>query len=190
MNPTLLLLLVVALGWVAFFVWRSRMGGGAGLAGYARAQLNQRFGLSADEQVSAAFSADSVPQLSTGQKVADAVGAVASVAGLGFTYVGRPLGVACTTKNRVLVLDREDGSLLAFGPSERPRISDTGKPGKARPSQVRVGFDKGAILKLEATGQPPLEIDLPAEALQLLVAWSQGSDVSHLAGPYPARGAI
>ena len=190
MNPTLLLLLIMALGWVAFFVWRSRMGGSAGLQAYARGHLNQRFQLTGDEQVTAAWNADTVPKLSAAEKVADAVGAVASVAGVGFTYVGRPLGIACTTRNRVLILDREDGGLRAFGPGSRPSFSDTGKPGKSRPSQAKVGFDKGAIAHLEEPGQEPLEIDLPAEALTALMGWSSGGDVSQLAGPYPARGAI
>ena len=189
MNP-IYFVVIVALGWVAFFVWRSKMGGSAGLAAHARTQLNDRFGLVGGEQVSAAWNADTIPKLSAGEKVADAVGAVASVAGLGFTYVGRPLGIACTTHNRLLILDREAGTIEAFGPERRPRLADTGKKGKDRPSQSRMGFDKGGVVLLEAPEREAVEIDLPAEAVAVLVAWSSGGDVAQLSGPYPARGAI
>jgi len=191
MNPTLLIVLVVmVVGWGAFFVWRSRVQKSGGFAALARAHLNQRFGLSGDEQVSAAWNATTVPKLSTGEKVARAVGAAASVVGLGFEYVGRPLGVACTTKNRVLILDREDGVIRAYGPEQRPRFAATGKKGTQRASQTQVGFDAGAIMMLELPGIDALEIDLPEQAVSVLVGWSKGAEVAGLAGPYPAKGAI
>ena len=157
---------------------------------HARQHLNQRFGLGADEQVTAAWNATTVPKLSTAEKVAEAVGAAASVVGVGFEYVGRPLGVACTTKNRVLILDREDGVIRAYGPDQRPRFSATGKKGTQRPSQTRVGFDAGAIIELELPGKDTMEIDIPEQAVSALTSWSSGGDVTGLTGPYPAKGAI
>jgi hypothetical protein len=99
--------------------------------------------------------------------------------------VGRPLGVASTTKNRVLILDREDRVVRAYGPNHRPRFVATGKKGTKRPSQTRIGWDEGTIVRLEIPGEHPIEIDILAAAVPVLVGWSGGEDVSRLTGPIP-----
>jgi hypothetical protein len=136
--------------------------------------------------VAAAWDAITVPKLSKGQKTVETISAVtAAVRVGGIVYVGRPLWVACTTQNRVLIFDKEADVGQAYDPRGRPRFVDTGKEGTKRTNPNRYGWDAGAIVSLEIPGEKPLEIDIHAAAVPVLVGWSQGQDVSRLAGPVP-----
>ena len=53
-----------------------------------------------------------------------------------------------------------------------------------------MGWDDGAIVRLEVPGEEAVEIDVAAAAVELLAAWSHGGDVAQLSGPFPAKGAI
>jgi hypothetical protein len=187
----LLIAFLMAAGYAYFFYRRSQVQKAGGFNAHWRAEVNKLFRLSGDEQITAAWPAVTVPKLGTGEKVAEAVGAVSAVVvGVGVRMVGRPLGIACTTADRVLVFDREADTIQAFGPQNRPRFSDAGKKGTKRPSQTRMGFDDGAILMLEVTEQEPIEIDIVASAVPTLVGWSQGASVAALSGPVPITGSI
>jgi hypothetical protein len=50
---------------------------------------------------------------------------------------------------------------------------------------MRWGWEKGAIVRIDSPGEEPLEIDIPASAVAVLVEWSRGEDVSRLTGPFP-----
>jgi hypothetical protein len=65
------------------------------------------------------------------------------------------------------------------------RFVDTGKKGTKRIKQMRWGWENGAILRIESPGEEPLEIDIPASAVPVLVGWSRSEDVSRLTGLFP-----
>jgi hypothetical protein len=139
-----------------------------------------------DARVTAAWEAVTIPKKSKGQKTMEAAGlAFAAVGGVGIEFVGRKLAVACTTVNQVLLRDRASGDIWTFGPNPRPCLVDTGQKGTRRIRQMRWGWEKGAILRIESPGEEPLEIDIPASAVPILICWSHGKDVSHLTGPFP-----
>ncbi|HEU0175970.1 MAG TPA: hypothetical protein VFV58_17030 [Blastocatellia bacterium] len=176
----------LVIGYGYFFYRRAQAQKAGGEEAYARAKLKKFFQLPEDENVVAAWVGVTIPKLSKGQKVAEvASGIFAAIGGVGVQYVGRPLGIACTTGNRVLILDKEDKFVRAFGPTPRPRFVDTGEKGSKRPSHTRFGWDAGAILRLEIPGEESLEIDTRAAAVPVLVGWSRGEDVSRLNGPIP-----
>ena len=132
-----------------------------------------------------------VPKLSKGQKTVEAISAVTAAVGVGgVKYVGRPLWVACTTQNRALIFDKEDKFVQAYDPRRRPRFVETGKEGSKRANPNRFGWDAGAIVSLEMPGEEPLEIDIHAGAVPVLVGWQRGEDASLLAGPVPPSMAI
>jgi hypothetical protein len=176
----------LVLGYAYFFYRRSQAQKDGGDEAHARARLNKLFQLPAGESVTAAWDAITVPKLSKGQKTAEAVSAVTAAVGLvGIQYVGRPLWVACTTQNRVLIFDKEDKVGQAYDPRRRPRFVDTGKEGTKRTSPTQWGWVDGAIVSLEIPGEEPLEIDIRADAVHVLVGWSRGEDASRLTGPLP-----
>jgi hypothetical protein len=175
-----------ALAYGIYFYRRTQAQKAGGDAAYSRARLNKLFQLPESESVAAAWDAVTVPKLSKGQKAAEAVSAVTAAVGLvGVRYVGRPLWVACTTQNRVLIFDQEDKVVQVYDPRRRPRFIDTGKEGTKRTSPTQWGWIAGAIVSLEIPGVEPLEIDIRAEAVPVLVGWSRGDDVSRLTGPVP-----
>jgi hypothetical protein len=177
----------IVLGYGYFFYRRSQVKKAGGEDAYARARLNELFQLTGAESVTAVWGAVTIPKTTRGQKVAEvASAAFAAVGGVGVRYVGRPLALACTTENRVLILDREDNVVQAYGPGRRPRFGDAGKKGSKRASQTQFGWVDGAIVSLEFPGAEPIEIDILAAAVPVLVGWSRGGDVSRLAGPIPA----
>ena len=73
----------------------------------------------------------------------------------------------------------EGGLESADGPSgnegNRPRFSDAGKKGTRRPIQTRMGNENGAIMTLEMTAGEPIEIDIVATVVPMLVGWSRGA---------------
>jgi hypothetical protein len=173
-------------GYGYWFYRRSQVKKAGGEEAYSRERLSELFQLPFGERVTAAWVGVTVPKLSKGQKAVEAVSIVTAAVGIGgVQYVGRPLGIACTTENRVLLLDKEDKVVRALGPSHRSRFVDTGEKGSKRPSHTRFGWVAGAIVSLEIPGEEPLEIDTLAEAVPVLVGWSRGQDVSRLAGPIP-----
>ena len=191
MTKFLFIFLLMAAGYVYFFYRRIQVQKGGGFNAHWRAEANKLFRLSGDEQITAAWSAVTVPNLSAAEKAAEVAGAVAAVVvGVSVRVTGRPLGIACTTANRILVLDKEASTIQAFGPTNRPRFSDAGKKGTRRPSQTRMGYENGAIVKLEVAAEEPIEIDILASAVPRLVGWSRGEDVSRLSGPIPIAGSI
>jgi hypothetical protein len=176
--------LVVGYGY--WFYRRSQVKKAGGEDAYSRERLNEIFQLPVGERVTAAWVGVTVPKLNKGQKAVEAVSLVTAAVGIGgIHYVGRPLGIACTTENRVLLLDKKDKVVRALGQSHRPRFVDTGEKGSKRPSHTRFGWVAGAIVSLEIPGEEPLKIDTLAEAVPVLIGWSRGEDVSRLAGPIP-----
>jgi hypothetical protein len=174
------------LGYGYFFYRRAQVKKAGGSDVYASARLNGLFQLPEGENVTAAWEAVTVPKLNKGEKTIEAIGvATAVVAGVGVRYVGRPLWVACTTQIRALLFDKEDKVVRMFGPVGRPRFVETGKKGTKRTNPKRFGWDDGAIVSLEIPGEDPLEIDILAAAVPVLVGWSRGEDVSRLTGPIP-----
>src|SRR5262245_59802899 len=108
------------LGYGYYFYRRAQVKKAGGEEAYSRARLNEIFQLTGAEGVTAAWVAVTIPKLSKGEKAVEAISvATAVVAGVGIQYVGRPLGIACTTENRALLLDKEDRVVRAFGPSRR-----------------------------------------------------------------------
>jgi hypothetical protein len=181
----------LALGYAYFFYRRGQIKNAGGAEAYAHARLNELFQLTEGERVTAAWAAVTIPKKSTGEKALEVAGvAAAMVAGVGVRIVGRSLGVACTTGNRVLLLDKKDGVVRAYGPISRPRFVATGKKGTKRPSQTRFGWDEGAIVSLEIPGLEAFEIDIMAAAVPVLANWSRGEDVSSLTGPIPVPDSI
>jgi hypothetical protein len=194
MMGTIGILFVVAacaIGYGMYFQRRAQIAKAGGLTAHSRAYLDKLFELPADERVTAAWSAVTVPKLSTGQKAVEVASAVAGAIGIaGVKFVGRPLALAFTSKDRLMVLDREDGGVRAFGPGARPVFSDTGKKGTKRTSETKFGWHDGAIVSLAGLAADPMEIDVLASAVPLLVGWSRGDAVSALDGPYPSKGTI
>jgi len=180
----------MAIGYGIYFRKRLEIAKAGGFVAHTRAHLDRLFELPGYERVTAAWSAVTIPRLSGAQKAVEVAGAVAAVVGMGVKFVGRPLAIAFTSSDRFLVLDREDGGLRAFGSGNRLLISDLGKAGTKRPSQTRMGWDDGAIVKIEGLGSEPIEIDVAASAVPMLVGWSHGQVVSDLDGPYPTEGTI
>ena len=176
----------LVIGYGYYFYRRSLSQKAGGDEAYARVRLNKLFQLPEGESVAAAWDAITVPKLSKKQKAVETISAVTAAVGVGgIVYVGRPLWVACTTQNRVLIFDKEAEDVQAYDPRRRPRIVDTGKEGTKRTNPNRYGWDAGGVVSLEIPGEEPLEIDIHAAAVQVLVGWSQGQDVSRLAGPVP-----
>ncbi len=176
----------LVIGYGYYFYRRSQAQKAGGDEALSRARLKKLFQLPEVESVAAAWDAITVPKLSKGQKTVEAISAVTAAVGYGgIKYVGRPLWVACTTQNRVLIFDIEDEVVQAYDPRRRPRFVETGKEGTKRTNPNRFGWDAGAIVSLEIPGEEPLEIDIHAAAVQVLVGWSRGEDVSRLAGPVP-----
>jgi len=176
----------LVIGYGYFFYRRAQAQKAGGDEAYSRVRLNKLFQLPDGESVTAAWDAVTEPKLSKGQKAAEAISAVTAAVGLvGIKYVGRQLWVACTTQNRVLLFDKEDKVVQAYDPRRRPRFIETGKEGTNRTNPKRFGWDAGAIVSLEIPGEEPLEIDILAAAIPVLVGWSRGEDVSRLAGPVP-----
>jgi hypothetical protein len=176
----------LVIGYGYYFYRRSQTQKAGGDEAYARARLKKLFQLPNGESVAAAWDAITAPKLSKGQKTVEAISAVTAAVGVGgIKYVGRPLWVACTTQNRVILFDQKDEVVQAYDPRRRPRFVETGKEGTKRTNPNRFGWDAGAIVSLEIPGEEPLEIDIHAAAVQVLVGWSQGQDVSRLAGPVP-----
>jgi len=177
----------IVLSYAYFFYRRGQIKNAGGIDAYSRALLNKAFQLSGSESVTAAWVAITIPKKSGREKAIEAIGvATAIVAGVRIRYVGRELRVACTTENRVLILDKEDGVIQPYGPIRRPRFVTTGKKGTRHPRRTRWGWDDGAIVRLELPGVEPLEIDILAAAVPILAGWSRGGDVSRLNGPFPA----
>jgi hypothetical protein len=175
---------VVAYGWFIYRAVQVKRAGG--LAAHSRAQLDRLFQMPPDARVTAAWEAVTVPKKNKGQKTVEAASiAFAAVGGVGVEFVGRPLAVACTTANQVLLRDRESRDVFAYGPSPRPSFVDTGKKGTKRIKQMRWGWENGAVLRIESPDEEPIEIDIPASAVPILIGWSHGEDVSRLAGPFP-----
>jgi hypothetical protein len=176
----------LVIGYGYYFYRRSQSQKAGGDEALSRARLKKLFQLPDGEGVAAAWDAITVPKLSKGQKTVETISAVtAAVRVGGIVYVGRPLWVACTTQNRVLIFDKEADVGQAYDPRGRPRFVDTGKEGTKRTNPNRYGWDAGAIVSLEIPGEKPLEIDIHAAAVPVLVGWLQGQDVSRLAGPVP-----
>jgi hypothetical protein len=181
----------LAIGYGYFFYRRSQAQKAGGDEALSRARLKKLFQLPEGEGVAAAWDAITVPKLSKGQKTVEAISAVTAAVGVGgIKYVGRPFWVACTTQNRALLFDKEDEVVQAYDPRRRPRFVDTGKEGTKRTNPKRYGWDAGAIVSLEMPGAEPLEIDIHAAAVPVLVGWSRGEDASRLAGPVPPPMAI
>src|SRR5262245_38864076 len=173
-------------GYGYYFYRRSQTQKAGGDEALSRARLKKLFQLPEGESVAAAWDAITVLKLSKGQKTVEAISAVTAAVGVGgIKYVGRPLWVACTTQNRVLIFDKEAEVVQAYDPRRRPRFVDTGKEGTKRTNPNRYSWDAGGIVSLEIPGEEPLEIDIHAAALPVLIGWSQGQDVSRLAGPVP-----
>ncbi len=174
----------LAYGWWIYRGVQVKRAGG--LAAHSRAHLDRLFQMPPGTRVTAAWEAVTVPKKSKGQKTVEVASmAFAAVGGVGVEFVGRQTAVACTTANQVLLRDKETGDVWAYGPDPRPRFVDTGQKGTPRIKQMRWGWDIGAILRIESPGEEPLEIDIPAASVRVLVGWSRGEDVSHLTGPYP-----
>jgi|ERR1041385_187943 hypothetical protein len=191
MPTYLVVALLMGVGYALFFYRRWQVQKAGGLDAHSKMHLRQLFKLSDGEDVTAAWSAVTVPQRNAGEKAAEVVGAAtAALVGVGVRVVGRSVGVACTTKNRVLVLDREADMVRAFSSEPRPAFLPTGRAGTKRPSQTKMGWDDGTIVRLEVPGEDPLEIDIAAMAQPILSDWSRGGDVSRLTGPYPIKGSI
>lgn len=187
------LLIVVPLGLCyGFYAYRRiQVRKAGGVDAHSRAQLARLFRLPPGEHVTAAWSAVTVPKLSAGDRALEAVGVATALAvGVGVQVVGRPLAIAFTSQNRLLVLDRESEAVYPFGPWQRPAFSETGKQGSKRTSQTKFGWHAGAIVRLDGLAQEPMEIDIIAEAVPMLVGWSRGADASVLDGPYPVPGTI
>jgi hypothetical protein len=179
------------IGYGYYFYRRSQTQKAGGDEAYARVRLNKLFQSPEGESVTPAWEAITAPKLSKGQKATEAISAVTFAVGVGgIKYVGRLLWVACTTKNRALIFDKEDAVVQAYDPRRRPRLVDTGKEGAKRTNPKRFGWDAGAIVSLEIPGEEPLEIDIHAAAVPVLVGWSRGEDVSRLTGPVPPPMAI
>jgi hypothetical protein len=176
--------IAVGYGW---WIYRSvQVKRAGGLEAHSRANLDRLFQMPPGMRVTAAWEAVTIPKKSKTQKTVEVASMVfAAVGGAGVEFVGRPLAVACTTANQVLLRDKESGDIWAYGPNPRPRFVDTGQKGTKRIKQMRWGWDSGAILRIESQGEEPLEIDIPATAVPVLVGWSRGEDVSRLAGPFP-----
>jgi hypothetical protein len=175
---------VLAYGWFIYRGMQVKRAGG--LAAHSRAHLDRLFQMPPGGHVTAAWEAVTIPKKSGGQKAVEAASvAFAAVGGVGVEFVGRQLAVACSTANQVLLRDRESGDIWAYGPSPRPSFVDTGKKGTKRIRQMRWGWEDGAVLQIESTGEEQLEIDIPASAVPVLVGWSRGEDVSRLTGPFP-----
>src|SRR5689334_4347476 len=103
MPNYLLLVVLMAAGYAYFFYQRGKMQKAGGIDAISRPKLDSLFRLSGGERVTAAWSATTVPKLGAVAKTAEVVGAAAAVVGgVGVRFVGRPLGIACTTRNRVL----------------------------------------------------------------------------------------
>jgi hypothetical protein len=176
--------IAVAYGWWIYRAVQVKRAGG--LAAHSRAHLDRLFQMPSGMRVTAAWEAVTIPKKSKTQKTVEVASMVfAAVGGAGVEFVGRPLAVACTTANQVLLRDKESGDIWAYGPNPRPRFVDTGQKGTKRIKQMRWGWDSGAILRIESPGEEPLEIDIPAPAVPVLTGWSRGEDVSRLAGPFP-----
>ena len=174
----------LAYGWFIYRGVQVRRAGG--LVAHSRAHLDRLFQMPPGMRVTAAWDAVTIPNKSTGQKTVEAASiAFAAVGGVGVEFVGRQLAVACTTANQVLLRDRESRDVRAYGANARPRFVDTGKKGTKRIKQMRWGWENGAILRIENPGEEPLEVDIPARAVPVLVGWSRGEDVSRLTGPFP-----
>src|SRR5882672_3848712 len=95
----------IVLGYTYFFYRRAQVKKAGGDEVYSRVRLNKLFQLPEGESVTAAWEAVTIPKKSAGEKAVEAVGVAAAVVmGVGVRIVGRPLGVACTTENRVLLL--------------------------------------------------------------------------------------
>jgi len=176
----------LVIGYGYYFYRRSQAQKAGGDEALSRARLKKLFQLTEGERVAAAWDAITVPKLSKGQKTVETISAVTAAVGVGgIVYVGRPLWVACTTQNRILIFDKEAEVVQAYDPRRRPRFVNTGKEGTKRTNPNRYGWDAGGIVSLEIPGEEPLEIDIHAAAVQVLVGWSHGHDVSRLAGPVP-----
>jgi hypothetical protein len=174
----------LAYGWYIYRAVQVKRAGG--LAAHSRAHLDRLFQMPPGTRVTAAWEAVTIPNKSSGQKTIEAASVVfAAVGGVGVEFVGRPLAVACTTGNQVLLRDKESGDIWAYGPDSRPRLVDTGKKGTKRIRQMRWGWENGAVLRIESPGEEPLELDIPASAVAVLAGWSRGQDVARLTGPFP-----
>jgi hypothetical protein len=183
----LVIFLLMGVGYAYFFYRRSLVMKTGGVEAHARRQLDELFHLAGDEHVTAAWEATTVPKKGVGEKAAEVVGAVtAGLFGVGVQVVGRPLTLACTSQNRVLVIDKENGEVTGFRPDNRPRFSDTGRKGTKRTMPTQYGWEEGTIVSLEANGSA-LEIDLAKSAASILTGWSGGGDVRSLTGPLPVQ---
>jgi hypothetical protein len=181
-----MIVFALVVGYGYYFYRRSQTQKAGGDEALSRARLKKLFQLPEGESVAAAWDAITVPKLSKGQKTVEVISAVTAAVGVGgIRYVGRPLWVACTTQNRVIIFDKEDEVVQAYDPRRRPRFVETGKEGTKRTNPNRFGWDAGAIVSLDIPVEEPLEIDIHAAAVQVLVGWSRGQDVSRLVGPVP-----
>jgi hypothetical protein len=145
------------IGYGYYFYRRSQTQKAGGDKAYSRIRLNKLFQLPEGECVAAAWDAITVPKLSKCQKTVEAISLVTAAVGVGgIQYVGRPLWVACTTRNRALLFDQKDKIVQAYDPRLRPRFVDTGKEGTKRTNPRRFGWDAGAIRSLEIPGEEPL----------------------------------
>ncbi|MBO0722836.1 MAG: hypothetical protein J2P41_18570 [Blastocatellia bacterium] len=176
----------IVFAYVYYFHRRGQIKNAGGADAYSRDRLNKLFQLTEGESVTAAWIAVTIPKKNRRNKMVEALGfLMIFIAGFRIRVVGRELRVVCTTENRVLILDKEDGYIQAFGPIRRPRFVSTGKKGTKHPRRTSWGWDDGAIVRLEISGIEPTEIDILASAVPVLAGWSRGGDVSRLTGPYP-----
>src|SRR5215813_8329545 len=144
-----MIVFALVVGYGYYFYRRSQTQKAGGDEALSRARLKKLFQLPEGESVAAAWDAITVPKLSKGQKAVEAISAVTAAVGVGgIVYVGRPLWLACTTQNRVLIFDKKAEVVQAYDPRRRPRFVDTGKAGTKRTNPNRFGWDAGGIVSL------------------------------------------
>jgi hypothetical protein len=184
-----LIVVVFAISYIAYFVYRRKMAAAGGPAVYHRQLVERRLGLSGTgEHVTAAWTAVTVPEETvTRSAIEVASGVVAGMGGVGVKFVGRPLLIACTTEDRLIYLDRESEQQSALTRGS-VHITDTGRQGSQWTEEHTFGFVAGQVLRFDFPRARPLEVDIIATAAPTLVAWSNGAGVARLNGPFPPKG--
>jgi hypothetical protein len=181
--------IMIVVAYAIYFRHRSQVAQAGGVEAYARAQMNALFGLSGAEQITAAWSAVTIPQKTGKQKAVEIASAVVGlVAGARVEYVGRSIVLGFTSANRLLVLDRESSGIRSFGPDHRPRIVDTGQAGTKRTSPTKWGWVKGKVILFTSSDGDAMEMDIIETAVPILAGWSQGQSAAQLTGPFPIKG--
>lgn len=99
-------------------------------------------------------------------------GVQVAAAMVGVRFGGKPLVVALSDTQRLLLKDHETrGQVYAFGPMNRPAIEDIGDAGSTFSGER--GIEPGRLLRLTPPGGVPFEIGTTASAAAALLAWSQ-----------------